>query len=114
MISLKPVMSRLCPRSSLRNFTTSALLQVRDSENFSFDWEKVSDSQDDLNATLIPVQVDQTPEMERERFLKFKETFKLDEDPTRSSRNVNYQKREYSISKVFTKSVILSAITDLF
>ena len=42
MISLKPV-SRLCPRFSIRNLATSSRLQVRDSENFTFDWEKVSD-----------------------------------------------------------------------
>ena len=107
MISLKPV-SRLCPRFSIRNLATSSRLQVRDSENFTFDWEKVSEmSLTHLLATLslLPVQVDQTPEMEREKFLKFKETFKLDEDPDR--RKVNYQKREYSVSQVLTECVII-------
>ena len=45
--------------------------------------------------------------MEREKFLKYKETFKIDDDPAK--RTVNYQKREYSVSKVLIKSVILSA-----
>ena len=47
---------------------------------------------------LLPVQVDQTPEKERDKFLKYKETFKIDEDPARKT--VNYQKREYSVSQV--------------
>ena len=50
--------------------------------------------------------------MEREKFLKFKETFKLDEDPAR--RGVNYKKREYSVSKVFTKFVIVCPLHLIF
>ena len=49
--------------------------------------------------------------MEREKFLKYKETFKIDDDPAK--RTVNYQKREYSVSKVLIKSVILSATATL-
>ena len=69
---------------------------------------KFSKVTDDSEATFLSVKVDQTPEMEREKFLKFKETFKLDEDP--AGRTANYKKREYSVSKVFTKWVIFSPI----
>ena len=43
--------------------------------------------------------------MEREKFLKYKETFKIDDDPAK--RTVNYQKREYSVSQVLTEWVII-------
>merc|ERR1719486_1881655 len=67
----------LCPQRSL---ATSNQFNVRESENFTFDWKKVKS----------------TVEQEREEFMRHKEMFRTDQDP---ARRIVHQKRKYSVSQ---------------
>ena len=97
MFSLKQGV-RLNPRISVRHFITSPALRVRKDENFTFDFHNnVSHNNPVLGVATFILQVDHTAEREREKFLKYKETFKLEDDPMR---NTEQQRREYSVSKV--------------
>jgi len=86
MIHIRPI-SRLSNHFSAREFTrpqrlisTSSLLNLRESENFTFDWSKVKS----------------TVDQEREAFLRHKEMFRTDQD---TARKIVHQKRKYSVSQ---------------
>jgi len=64
--------------SPTRCFSATDIKQLRESENFTFDWKKVKS----------------TPDEEREDLIKFKEMFKIDEDFQQE-----HQRRQYVVSK---------------
>ena len=72
---LSPKQIIVSPR---RCFSATDIKQLRESENFTFDWKKVKS----------------TPDEEREDLIKFKEMFKIDEDFQQE-----HQRRQYVVSK---------------